>query len=107
MKKLLLFLPISLLFWTCSTELDILDDYKETSVVYCLLDQTQPIQYIRIQKAFLGPDNALVMAQQYDSINYINQLVVTVEGFHNGQLMQTFSTSNGLIYPDTINTKNP
>ncbi len=76
-------------------------------IVYGLLDQTQPVQYIRIQKAFLGPDNALTMAQQYDSINYINQLQVTVEGLFNGAVVQTFSTANGLIYPDTITTKVP
>jgi hypothetical protein len=107
MKKILLFLPFALLLWTCSTKLDILDNYKETTVVYCLLDQTQPKQYVRIEKAFLGPDNALNMAQQYDSISYIHELQVTVEGLRNGQVVQTFSTANGLIIPDTINSKDP
>jgi hypothetical protein len=92
-------------FWTCSTELDILDEWKETTVVYCLLDQTQPVQYIRIQKAFLGPDNALSMAQQFDSSNYVQQISIKVEGVNAaGNVMQTFSTEDltMTIQPDTF-----
>ena len=103
MKKLIIFCSAALLTsfitWNCSTKLDILDNYKETTIVYGLLDQTQDTQYIRVEKAFLGPDNALTMAQNYDSINFLNSLQVTIEGLHNGQVVQTFSTSNGLVFP--------
>jgi hypothetical protein len=99
MKKLLIIggVALSMLFWTCSTEIDVLDDWKETTIVYGLLDQSQPKQYIRIQKAFLGPDNALTMAQQFDSINYINQLDVKIEALNGGSVVQTFS-----LQPDTV-----
>lgn len=98
MKKLLLFLSVALLGWTCSTEVDLLDDWKETTVVYGLLDQSQAKQYIRIQKAFLGPDNALTMAQVYDSINYINQLEVFIqETDESGNIYNTFQ-----LQPDTL-----
>lgn len=100
MKKLILLCCVPFLFWTCSTKLDILDDWKETTIVYGLLDQNSPVQYIRIQKAFLGPDNALTMAQQFDSINYINQLTVYVQGWYNNSLMQTFA-----LQPDTFTNK--
>ncbi|HET6992446.1 MAG TPA: hypothetical protein VFJ43_14020, partial [Bacteroidia bacterium] len=103
MKKLFLFLSLALVFWTCSTELDILDNWKETTVVYCLFDQSQPKQYVRIEKAFLGPDNALSMAQQYDSINYINQLDVWMQELdQNGNIVNYFQLS-----PDTIPNKDP
>ena len=102
MKKLFLLASISLLFWTCSTEIDVLDDWKETTVVYGLLDQSQPKQYIRIQKAFLGPDNALTMAQEYDSINYLNQLSVFIQQMdQNGNILYTYT-----LQPDTF-TKEP
>lgn len=94
MKKIILFCSIALVSWTCSTEVDLLDDWKETTVVYGLLDQGQDTQYVRIQKAFLGPDNALSMAQQYDSINYINSLnVVLKEIDENGNIISTYSLS--------------
>jgi hypothetical protein len=79
MKKLLLFASLAFLFTTCSTDLDILDDWKETMVVYGLLNKADTIQYVRIEKAFLGPNNALSMAQNYDSINYMNNLVVVLK----------------------------
>lgn len=90
----------ALLLTTCKTDLDLLDDWKETSVVYGLLDQSQTKQYIRIQKAYLGEGNALDMAQVYDSINYINQLNVTLERWTNGALADTFQ-----LRPDSVSNK--
>src|SRR5678809_747569 len=55
---------------SCSTDIDLLEDYKPITVVYGLLNVSDSIQYIKINKAFLGEGNALVMAQQSDSINY-------------------------------------
>lgn len=101
MKKLFLFCAVGYLFSTCSTDLDILDNWKETTVVYCLLDQSQPKQYVRIEKAFLGPDNAMEMAQNYDSINYINQLEVWLQELdNNGNIVNYFQ-----LAPDTITNK--
>ena len=102
MKKSLLFAAVSavLLFTTCKTDIDLLDDWKETTIVYGLLDQSQPKQYIRIQKAYLGEGNALTMAQVYDSINYINQLDVKIEQWNGSVLVNTFN-----LQPDTIGNK--
>ena len=101
MKKLLLFSSLAFIFSTCSTDLDILDDWKETMVVYGLLDTTQPKQYIRIEKAFLGPDNALSMAQNYDSINYMNNLDVWLKEIDaSGNLVMAYQLS-----PDTLLNK--
>jgi hypothetical protein len=101
MKKLLLFCSLGYLFSTCSTDLDIIDDWKETMVVYSLLDTTQPKQYVRIEKAFLGPDNALSMAQNYDSINYMNTLDVWLKELDaNGALIMAYQ-----LNPDTMMNK--
>lgn len=91
-----------LLFTTCSTDIDLLDDYKETTVVFGLLDQSQPKQYIRIQKAYLGEGNALTMAQISDSINYVNSLNVRIEEWNNGNLVHSYP-----LQPDTITNKDP
>ncbi len=50
-------------FSACSTKLDVTGNYKETMVVYGLLDQSQPKQYIKVNKAFLGEGNAFSYAQ--------------------------------------------
>lgn len=90
MKKLFPFITATLfLFSACSTDFDVIDDYKETTVVYGLLDQNDSIHYIRVNKAFLGEGNALHMAQEFDSINYANQLSVTIEEIQNGVVKNT------------------
>lgn len=100
MKKILGLSALVFLFSMCSTEIELLDDWKETCVAYGLLDQTQPKQYVRIQKAFLGPNNAYDMAQQYDSINYITTLDVKIEQILNGTVVNTFQ-----LQPDTFYNK--
>ena len=81
MKKItFLFLLSSILFSSCETDFNVNADWKEVTVVYGLLDQSQEKQYIRINKAFLGNENAYVMASVADSINYNpNNLEVKIE----------------------------
>jgi hypothetical protein len=55
---------------SCSTKIDINEPYKEQTVVYGLLNQTDTIQYIKINKAFLGEGNNFEYAQIPDSFNY-------------------------------------
>lgn len=100
MKKFIGITAVAFLFSMCSTEIELLEDWKETCIVYGLLDQTQPKQYVRIQKAFLGPDNAMNMAQQYDSINYINTLDVKIEQIFNGTVINVYT-----LTPDTFYNK--
>lgn len=70
MKRFALVLFASALLASCKNDLDVLDDYKETMVVYGILDAKDTAQYIKINKAYLGEGNALTMAQQFDSLNY-------------------------------------
>ena len=55
---------------SCNNDINVLDDYKETPIVYGLLNASDSIQFIRLEKAYLGPGNSLLMAQQPDSIYY-------------------------------------
>ena len=88
MKKLLLLLALPALLVSCSTDFDTTADYKEVMVVYGLLNQYDSVQYIKVNKAFLGDGNALIMAENSDSINYGDILDVTLEKIDNG----TFGT---------------
>lgn len=53
---------------SCKNDLDVIDDYKETSIVYGLINFRDTTQYIRVQKAYLGEGNAYLMAQIADSV---------------------------------------
>lgn len=58
------------LFISCKTDFDVTAEYKEVAIVYGLLNQKDSIQYLRINKAFLGEGNSLVYAQIADSSSF-------------------------------------
>ena len=71
MKKIAIFLLlISTLFMACETDFEVNADWKEVMVVYGLLDQSETLQYIKINKAYLGEGDAMQMASVADSVNY-------------------------------------
>ncbi len=81
MKKvslLLLTLVSLVLFNRCSTDVDINASYQQITVVYGLLDPLEDTTFLKITKAFLGPANALVMAQVPDSSEFIEKLDVSI-----------------------------
>lgn len=62
--------PLLLLFTKCSTDFDINADWKDIAVVYGIIDHSDSVQYIKINKAFLGNKDAYIMAQESDSLFY-------------------------------------
>ncbi len=94
---LLAFFP--LLFSHCSTDVDLIAPYQETTVVYGLLNPADSVQYIRVAKAFLGEGNALVMAGVNDSIYYPDSVItVVLQRWKNGILLD----STLLVRDETI-----
>jgi hypothetical protein len=60
----------ALFFTACKTDFPVNAQWEEITVVYGLLDADKDTQYIRINKAFLGEEDALLMAQYSDSLNF-------------------------------------
>lgn len=81
---------------SCNTKkLDIYEPYKDITVVYGLLNSADSIQYIKINKAFLGEGNAYEFAQNPDSINYNpKDLKVTLFSY-------ILNTTTGIYEDDT------
>jgi hypothetical protein len=65
-----------LLFTSCSEEIDLIDGFEETAIVYGLLDQGDTIHYIKINRAFIGPGNSLDIAKEPDSSYFDNDKIV-------------------------------
>lgn len=63
---------------SCTTDFEMNAPYKQTTVIYGLLDQSQPVQYVRVQRSFLGKGNALDMAKAKDS-SYFQPSDITVQ----------------------------
>lgn len=82
MKKSLLFgLIVSFTFFACSTDFDLTSDWKEIPVVYGLIDQSEDVQYFRINKAFLGDQDALVSASIADSLYFPEEMDVKLKAY--------------------------
>jgi len=91
----------SIVLWgSCAKDFSVLSNYKESVIVYGLLDQSQPIQYIKVNKAFLGPGNALTMAQDFDSINFHKHLHVKLQAIDpsNGNIVKTINFHADTLY---------
>ncbi len=71
MKKIFLILIVfTLVLFSCETDFDVNAEWQETTVVFGLLDNAKDIQYVKINKAFLGEGDALEMASISDSVNF-------------------------------------
>lgn len=79
-------------FNNCSNDFELTENWENITIVYGLLDDSDTAQYIRIEKAFLDPNtNALVLAQEADSIFYDDLEVELQEIPQNGGSGDFFS----------------
>lgn len=98
MKSLLfIFGLFTLILTSCSEEVNLNGDFKETAVVYGLLDHADSIHYVKITRAFIGPGNAVEISKIPDS-NYFDQVDVTVSEYVGDALTRTW------ILRDTVVT---
>ncbi len=82
---------------SCETDFDVNAPWKDITVVHGLLNQNDSVHYIRIQRAFLGEGNALLMAQIPDSNLYPNNLTVVLQEWNGEELMRTILTDTMTI----------
>jgi hypothetical protein len=81
--RILLFIALSgSLVLSCKETLNVNADWKDITVVYGLLDQTDSMHYLKITKAFLGEGNALSFAKIADSSNYHDGLEVSIGEYY-------------------------
>ncbi len=79
--KLLLLLPALTLLFSCEKSLNVNADWKDITVVYGILDQTQDTTFIKVTKAFLGAGDAMQFAKIPDSSYYRDSLSVTLDEY--------------------------
>lgn len=97
----------------CSTDLDINAEWEDIPIVFCVLDQSQEFQYVKVNKSFLGDLPASVMAQQSDSLFFDDVKVLLYEYDQSLSLLNTiefeetdtitkqegyFANDNNIIY---------
>ncbi len=105
MKKLLIWTTaIFTLFTSCETDVDITADWENIPIVYCVLDTADAVHYVRIQRAFLGNQNAYFMALHGDSLIYHETLDVRLHVFDNqNRKVNAFTFQKFNLDKDSLN----
>lgn len=82
------FAAFSLMFMaSCSTDVDLLGDVVELPVVYGVINVYEPVNFIRVEKAFADSGkSALQLAADPDEIYYDESLVVTLDVANKGKI---------------------
>ena len=83
---------------SCQKDFKTVSDYKDITIVYALLDQHDKDIYIKVNKAFLGEGDALIMAQQPDSSNYPEKLIVKIDEYEGNDKVSTIEFDTTTIY---------
>jgi hypothetical protein len=102
MKRYFLIIASALVFVAgCSTKVDLNTEWRDTTIIYGLLDQSNEYHYIRINKAFLGDGNYYDYAMIQDSSEYpaVNARIEEVNS--GGSVVATY------ILRDTLLTNKP
>lgn len=87
---------LAVLLTACETDVDIIGDYEDTTVVYGLLNQDSNT-FIKVNKAFLGQGNALIMAKIEDSSLYSQNLNVLMEEWDEDNMLRTITLHDTVI----------
>lgn len=90
---------IIVIFSGCDDDFSTLAPYKDITIVYGILSQNDQSIYLKINKAFLGPGDAITYAGEADSMNYNYLLEVKVyEYTPEGNLNRTFIFDTTSLY---------
>ncbi|MGJ8661433.1 MAG: hypothetical protein ACSHXL_05315 [Bacteroidota bacterium] len=104
MNKFLLISLVVLLGFSmqsCKEDITLSTSYKETPIIFGLLDQSDSIQFIKINRGFIGPGNAFEIAKIPDS-SYFENVSAKVEELLNNQVVHTWVLRDTML--DTKST---
>ncbi len=101
-----------LIITSCNNEININAPYKETTIVYGLLNVSDSVQYIKVNKAFLSEQSVFEVAKIKDSLYHPYKIEVILTQVLNGVVLDrialdtvsvkreegTFAGPNQLVY---------
>lgn len=94
--KLFICFLLSIVLFSCNEKINYIGEFQETAVVYGVLDHADSIHYVKINRAFIGPGNALEIAQIPDS-NYFEQVDATISEYMDGNLVRTWELRDTIL----------
>lgn len=88
--RLLLAVLTAGMITSCETGIDINSDNQDVPIVYCVLNSADSFQYVRIQKTYLIDQAALEYPPDQDSMLFKGEIVVSLERWSGGKVMETY-----------------
>ncbi|MCX6225994.1 MAG: hypothetical protein NTV01_14780 [Bacteroidia bacterium] len=81
---------------SCETGIDINSANQDVPIAYCVLNSADSFQYVRIQKTYLIDQAALEYPPDQDSMLFKGEIVISMERWSGGKVMETvrFSPTN-------------
>ncbi len=98
---LIFLLAIPFMWVSCEKDVKILDDFKDITIVYGLMNPNDSISYLRIERAFLTHGNIFESAQIADSNLYPYKLDVKLKSGNQVIIFDTvtiFNKKEGIFY---------
>lgn len=87
---------------SCSSDFKVGADYKDVSIVYCLLSKSDTAHFVKISKAFYDEKkNNLIIAQNPDSL-YFSNLEVQLQELNNGNVVNSFGLTKVELHAEGI-----
>ena len=80
-----------LAFSACNSDFDVNDKWRDAPVVFCVLDQSQDMQYVKVNKCFLGKLPASEMASVSDSLFYDCDVLVKLNRKQGNSVLKTWN----------------
>jgi len=74
---------------SCSTEIDINAPNQNVPIVYCILNDADSVQYVRLQKTYLVDQAAISTPPEADSLYFPGEIQISLERWENGRPVQT------------------
>ncbi len=78
----------------CNEDVNLNADFEETAIIYGLLDQSENIHFIKINRAFIGPGSSIDIAKIPDS-SYFKNVEATIT--EQGGLNRTWNLKDTLV----------
>jgi hypothetical protein len=87
--RLILAIMATGMLTSCETAIDINSSNQNVPIVYCVLNSADSFQYVRLEKTYLLEQAALQNPPAQDSILFAGEIVVSMERWNNGNVMET------------------
>lgn len=82
-------LLLLLLFVSCESEIDVVDESGSVPVIYCILNQDDPVQSLRLTRSYLS-NNAKIPPGSSDSLNIPGNVYISIEEVKNAQVSRSY-----------------